>query len=290
MPVRRLVGLAAVLAALLLLQGVLAIRPAWAEAVEAPPLRVALLPTNPPLSLLRLYDPFRQFLSHRLQRPVELYTARNFRTALDDIRRGDFDVLVTAPHFGVIAVDAGYVPLARYKVELRPLIVVLKGSSLTEAAQLRGKKVLTANRLTAMSVVTEHWLESQYGLVAGRDYQLIDAQSHGTAIRAVGMGDADACVSSVSALQQVPEDVRARVTFFEAGIAVPHQFTLAHPRLGERRIAELRQLMMDFNDTREGKAFFAAGGFQGYSSLTAKDIEDARPYADKVAKMIEDKP
>jgi phosphonate transport system substrate-binding protein len=245
------------------------------------------LPTNAPLSLLRLYDPLRSYLQSRLDCPVELYTAANFRSSFADVKSGEFDILITAPHFGVVAVDLGYVPLVRYKAELRPLIVVPKGSSLNEGEQLRGKKVLTANRLTALSVVTETWLESRYGMTAGRDYQLVDASSHGTAIRIVGLGDADAAISSSSALKQVPEEIRNRVDSFEASIAVPHQFTLAHPRLGAQRINALRAALAAFPESEEGQRFFAAGGFQGYAPLTPQDIEAARPYADKVVKMIE---
>jgi len=283
MPFRRLFGFAvSLLVGLVLLAG-----PVRAEVLDNRPLRIGLLPTNAPLSLLRLYDPLRSYLQSRLDRPVELYTAANFRRSYEDVKSGEFDLLVTAPHFGVVAVDLGYLPLVRYKAELRPLIVVPKGSSLNEGEQLRGKKVLTANRLTALSVVTETWLESRYGMRAGRDYQLVDASGHGTAIRTVGMGDADAAISSRSALAQVPEEIRNRVDSFEASIAVPHQFTLVHPRLGAQRIDALRAALAAFPDSEEGRRFFAASGFQGYAPLTPLDIEAARPYADKVVRMIE---
>ena len=287
MPFRRFFCLALSWAAGLVLIANLLAGPARAEALDGRPLRIGLLPTNAPLSLLRLYDPLRSYLQNRLGRPVELYTAPNFRSSFADVKNGEFDLLVTAPHFGVVAVDMGYVPLVRYKAELRPLIVVPKGSSLTQGEQLRGMKVLTANRLTALSVVTETWLESRYGMVAGRDYQLVDAASHASAIRAVGMGDADAAISSSSALKQVPDEIRNRVDSFEASIAVPHQFTLAHRRLGTQRIAALRAALADFPDSEEGRRFFAASGFQGYAPLTPQDVEAARPYADKVVKMIE---
>ena len=111
MPFRRLFGLAVVfLAGLVLLAG-----PARAEAQDSRPLRIGLLPTNATLSLLRLYDPLRSFLQSRLDQRVELYTAANFRSSFADVKSGAFDVLVTASHFGVVAVDMGYVPLVRYK-------------------------------------------------------------------------------------------------------------------------------------------------------------------------------
>ena len=250
------------------------------------PLRVGLLPTIATLSLLRLYDPLRQHLQERLGRPVELYTSANFRSYYDDVVNQDFDILVAAPHFGVMAVDLGYIPLVRYKPELRPIIIVPKGSLITQGGQLAGKQVLTADRLAALSVVAEHWLEADYGLIAGRGYVLREASNHSTAIRAVAMGDADAAFGSRSTLQQVPPEIRDKVDAFDCRLSMPHQFTLVHPSLGAEEIVALRQALLVFPSTESGKAFFAAGGFQTYVPLTAAAVEAARPYANLVSKNI----
>ena len=268
-----------VLMALLLPVGVAA-----GEALR--PLRVGLLPTIATLSLLRLYDPLRQHLQERLGRPVELYTSANFRSYYDDVINQDFDILVTAPHFGVMAVDLGYIPLVRYKPELRPIIIVPKGSPITEGGQLAGKQVLTADRLAALSVVAEHWLEADYGLIAGRGYVLREASNHSTAIRAVAMGDADAAFGSRSTLQQVPPEIRDKVDAFDCRLSMPHQFTLVSPSLGPEVVETLRQALLGFPSTESGKAFFAAGGFQTYVPLTAAAVEAARPYAALVSKTI----
>ena len=254
------------------------------------PVRVGLLPTIATLSLLRLYEPLRGYLQQTLGRPVQLYTSANFRAHMDDISAQEFDILVTAPHFGVMAVDTGYVPLVRYKAELRPIIVVPKGSAITQAAQLAGKRVVTADRLAALSVVAERWLQVDYGLIAGRDYTLVDASNHSTAIRAVAMGDADAAFSSRSAVRQMPEEFRDRIDCFDARLSIPHQFTLAHPRLGADTVMAVRAALMAFPDTDAGRAFFAAGGFQGYAPLTPEAVEAARPYADLVAGTIRSAP
>src|SRR5208283_1601030 len=106
----------------------------------------------------------------------------------------------------------------------------------------------------------------------------------------VGMGDADAAISSRSALQQLPADIRARVDSFEAAVSVPHQFTLAHPRLGPERIAALQAVLIAFPDSDEGRSFFAASGFEGYAALTPQVVEAARPYAVKAVSMIKGTP
>jgi len=249
-------------------------------------LRVGLLPTVASLSLLRLYDPLRLHLQETLDRPVELFTAVSFPAFWQDILDESFDIIVPASHFGVVAAEHGYLPLFRYRLELRPQIVVPKNSAIADPRQLAGKRILTANQLTAISVVAVRWLEEDYHLIAGRDYQLVEASNHSTAIRAVALGDADAAISSLSVIQQVPEDIRAKIDRIECRLLVPHQFTMAHRRLGADTIERLRAALAAFPTTERGRAFFAAGGFQGYVPLMPKDIEEARPYAELVKAMI----
>lgn len=246
------------------------------------PVRIGLLPTIATLSLLSLYDPLRHHLQQALGRPVELYTAASFQAYLDDVQAEEFDVLVAAPHFGVLAYDRGYVPLYHYDQELTPLIVVPKGSDLREAAQLRGRRILTADRLAALSVVAETWLWVDYHLRAGTDYDLREVSSHATAIRAVAIGDADAAISSPSVLQQVSEDMRDRVVSFPSRLRMPHQFILAHARLGSETVQVIRDALGRLGDTERGKAFFKAGGFKGLVPVEADDIERARPYAEMI--------
>lgn len=261
-------------------------RQAMAGPGSAAPIRVGLLPTIATLTLLKLYDPLRQHLRQSLGRPVELYTATSFEAFLGDIKGGEFDVIVTAPHFGVVAYDLGYLPLFRYKLELRPLIIVPVGSKVHEPGQLRGRRILTADRLTALSVVAETWLRKDFQMKAGEDYVLVEANNHSTAIRAVAIGEADGAISSASALRQVPEDIRAKIESFPCGLSVPHQFTMAHARLGPATVEAVRAALAGFEATELGKAFFKAGGFQGLAPLEAEDIGRARPYAEMLDSMI----
>jgi phosphonate transport system substrate-binding protein len=258
---------------------------ATAEQRPSDPVRIGLLPSIATLSLLRLYDPLRHHLQEALGRPVELYTAANFETHLEYIQTEQFDVLLTAPHFGVLAYDQGYVPLYRYNQELTPVIIVPKESTLRSAGQLRGRRVLTADRLAALSVVAETWLSVDFGMQAGVDYQLVEVPSHSTAIQAVAIGDADAAVSSPSVLQQVSADLRDRVVFFHSRLRMPHQMYLAHPRLGTETVQVIREALSRVGDTERGKAFFKAGGFKGLVPIHISDIEQARPYANIVSNI-----
>lgn len=248
-------------------------------------LRVGLQPTNATLSLLNLYHPLREHLSRSLGRPVELYTARSFREYLDALAAEEFDVVVAAPHFGALALDYRYLPLFRYSSELAPVIVLGRGGDIHSGADLRHRKILTADPLTAVSVVAEHWLRVDFKLTAGRDYELVPASNHLTAIRAVALGDADAAITTPPAMAQLPPDIRALVETLPCRLSVPGQFVMAHQRLGSETIGALVSALARFGDTADGKAFFAKG-YQGLVRLNDEDVRAARPYAEPLRALV----
>lgn len=256
-----------------------------AVAGDTGPIRLGLQPTNATLSLLALYHPLRLHLQQALGRPVELYTSRTFRDFLDQVATEDFDAVVAAPHFGVVALDHGYLPLLRYQPALRPVILLAKDSPIRTGADLKGRRILTADRLTAVSVVAERWLEEDFGLIAGRDYTLVEASNHLTAIRAVAIGDAEAAITTRPAFTQAPAEIVAKLTQLHCGLTIPGQFTMAHERLGPDTIARLNDALLSFAGTESGRAFFAKG-YGGFVPLTAEDVAAARPYSKILARLL----
>jgi phosphonate transport system substrate-binding protein len=259
---------------------------AWPAAAEERPLRMGLMPTNAALSLLNLYHPMALHVQNALGRPVEVFVSRTFRVYYDELVSEQFDFIVPAPHLGVIALDHNYEPLFRYQPELRPIIVMAKNSGIRNGAQLKGRRVLTADRMTAVSVVAERWLEVDFGLQVGRDYQLVEASNHTSAIRAVALGDADAAITTPPALIQVPPEVRNAVDTMSSRLAVPQQFAMVHRRLGHDTVERIRAALSQFPETPDGRAFFAKG-YGGFIPLSKADVELARPYAEMVVRRIQ---
>lgn len=249
------------------------------------PLRLGLMPTSAVLNVLSLYHPLSKHLERALGRPVEMSVARSFRAYHDELTAEECDVVVPAPHFGVIALDHGYVPLFRYKPDLQSLIVLNRNSGVTAPEQLKGKRVLTADRLTAVSVIAERWLELDFGLRVDQDYTLEEAANHTAAIRAVALGIADAAITTPPALLQVPAEIRDSVAVLQSRLVLPQMFLMAHRRLGPDAIARIRAALDGFAGTEDGKAFFAKG-YGGLAPLERADVEQARPYAELVARRI----
>lgn len=244
------------------------------------------MPFNSALALLRTHQPLREHLQRSLNRPVELYTSSDYITYLNESLEQRFDILITGPHFGVMAVDKGYLPLFRYRAMLQPLLVVRTDSPIAHVADLRGKRIGLSSRLSISSIGGARWLQEQ-GLQMGRDYPIFEHATHGAAIAAVAVGDLDAALTTHTPLNQVPPDVRAQVRILPTEIQVSHLMTLAHGRLGKAEIERIRIALQAFSDeSSEGRKFFVDTGYLGYEPVTAGDMANLKPYVDLTRRMM----
>lgn len=250
------------------------------------PLRVGIMPFNSALALLRTHQPLREHLQRSLKRPVELYTSSDYITYLNEALEQRFDILIAGPHFGVMAVDEGYIPLFRYRAMLQPLLVVRTDSPIANVADLRGKRIGLSSRLSISSIGGVRWLQEQ-GLQMGRDYSIFEHATHGAAIAAVAVGELDAALTTHTPLNQVPPDVHAQVRILPTEIQVSHLMTLAHKRLGAAEVERIRNALQAFSDeSSEGRKFFAETGYLGYEPVTAGDVANLKPYVDLTRRMM----
>ncbi len=252
---------------------------------EPVPLRLGIMPFNSTLALLKTHQPLRQHLAASLGRPVEIYTSADYAAFLRDSMSGQFDLLITGPHFGVLCMEYDYLPLFHYQASLRPIFVVRAGAGIKDVRMLKGKRVGLSNRLSVSSIVGLKWLADQ-GLKINQDFQVIEKTTHGAAIAAVAVGDLDAALTTYTPLKQVPADVRARVDEIPTSVQVPHLMTLAHARLGTAGVEQVRAALHSFASTPAGQAFFRDTGYQGYDPVNPADIKSLQPYLPIIKQMM----
>lgn len=251
-----------------------------------PPLRLGILPYNSTLALIKTHQPLRQHLQAKLGRPVELFTAPDYLSFLRENLAASYDIMITPPHFGMLAVDKGYLPLLHYTTRLEPLIVLRSGDKLAGLDGLRGKKIAMAQRFSFVAIVAMRILADK-GLQVGRDYQLVEKPTHGAAIAAVALGEVDVAVTTNTLLGQVPPDIRDRVQGLSMGIRLPHVLTMVHSRLGTAEVAKVKAALLSFPASPEGQAFFRETGYQGYEEVTRDEMKIFQTYVAPLKQMLE---
>lgn len=251
----------------------------------AVPLRIGLMPLACPTTLLGFHQPLRSSLASQLGRPVELFSAPDLDGHFADIRRGEFDLVVTGPHFGAWAIANGYRPILRYGTALRPVIVVRPESGILVPADLRHRAVALGGRLSVTAISAEAWMASE-GLRAGKDYAPRFAPTDDTAILSVVAGEVDAAVTTNAALDGTPAGVRRRVTMIEGDTTMPNLFTVANAALAPEDAVALREALLAFGRTADGKAFLFRNGSHDYADISTDDLAAVEPLLDRLTGLL----
>jgi phosphonate transport system substrate-binding protein len=249
-------------------------------------LRLGVVPFNSAAALMKTHQPLRLHLEKALGRPVVLHSSLNHATFLQDAREGRFDVIIISPHLGVICMEEGYVPLARYRAAMEFLLMVKK-DRIRRLDDLRGKRIGVPDRMSMFSIGGLKWLQDM-DMQPKRDFQLSEWPNHGAVLLAVAQGRLDAGVSARTAFNQMPLDVRDKLTIFSPGprFFLPHLMTLARAGLGEVEIARVQAAFESFPLTEAGRLFFRQTGYNDYMPVTEQDIQMMRPYVTLTRKLM----
>lgn len=258
-----------------------------ATAADGKPLEIGVFPYLSVRAVLTTFQPIRHYLERELGRPVVLYTAPDFRSFIERTQQGEYDVLITAPHCARLAqLQTGYVPLAGFTKELHPIIVVAASSSYKSLADLRGKTVAIPDRLAIVSMMGLRLMREQ-GIETDRDFRLVSATSHNSAILEVTRANADAAITEAAALQQMPDELRNGVRVIATAGKAPHVMLMAHPRLGHGTIQKLRSLLEQFaTESPEGREFLAATGYESLKPVREAVLKSLDPYAQEILRIL----
>jgi len=183
---------------------------AW-PAFAAPdrPLRIGLAPYLPAPRLMLQFRPLREHLEAHLARPVQFYTARDFRGLAEDTRSRTFDAVMLPAHLAALALsDWGYQPLSGTLAATQVIILVRKDGPVRTAADLRGQAIGTLDALSLVASVALRWLGEQ-GLELGTGPQAVQVSIQPTissALHALARGDVAAVAAGEAQLRGLSAD------------------------------------------------------------------------------------
>ncbi|MDP3687102.1 MAG: phosphate/phosphite/phosphonate ABC transporter substrate-binding protein [Sulfurimicrobium sp.] len=273
---------------LALLSGLLFALTSWTSTAAAPEaLRVGLFPNLSTRLLLETYQPMRDFLEHRLGRPVTLFTAPDFNSFVSRTQSGEYDLIVTAPHFARLAqTESGYQPLFSYRNNITAAIVVAKNSRFTDLNTLRGQKIAAPDRIAVVTMLGLKMLRNK-GMEANKNYHFHWAGTHGNVALAVLNGEAAAGIIGMLPLKQLPENVSQQLHVLSISPAIDSQMILAHQRVEPGSLRQIREALVQFEKSPAGQEFFRTTSLVGLKPLSIDDLKQLDPYAREVRRMLE---
>lgn len=262
---------------------VMGIQPAYSA---GKPLAFGIFPNLTAKQTIEVYRPLASALEKQLQRPVVIYSARDFKTFVERTRQGEYDILLTAPHLAWLArQEVGYRPLLKYTQPVHGLLVVKSDSPFQAPDALLGRTIATADSL-AVAVLAVQAEMATYGLRRNIDYQTADAGTHLNAVMQVINGRASGAMLGMHAYKLVPAELRQQLRVLAETPPLSSLMYLTHPRLRDAEAQAVRQTLQQFAATAEGKAFMQRGGFGGFTPVDGSELRAFRPYALQVQEML----
>lgn len=259
-------------------------------AAELAPLKLGLLPTLSPRTLLANYQPVRLHLARELQRPVEMSTAVDFDAFHRATMAGNFDLVLTAPHLARLAeLEGKFKPVATYTATNRAALIMAKDRPVRSVAELRGKCVAIFDEHALVVLQGLHWLAEQ-GLKPNLDFRVLETHSHNSVAHSVATGECPLGITAPAGVKQWLGEYRQKLGLFAE---LPEQLAVTwvvNPRLAQKAIGRIRAALLKLNDSPEGRQFFENTGYKGIRAVTAQDMQGLDAYAKEIGVLLRSRP
>lgn len=257
--------------------------PETLPAAEAPPVpdttyRFGVFPYLPTLKIDRIFGPIAASLSRDLGTRVQLRTKPTFEQFAEELFNESYDIIFVHPFFYVDAHDRyGYIPIARLDQPLTAVLMVAEDSPIRDLSNLRGKVVALPPPLAGVSDLAKMALLDA-GLDPDRDLSLRYFRTKMSCLQAVTMGAAAACAVPNFLLPQLTSlgDLRLRPLWETPPIN--HVVYAVHPRVPEEHRQMLRNCILGWPGTAEGRTVMAVGAWTRFVPASDEDYDDVRRY------------
>jgi phosphonate transport system substrate-binding protein len=245
----------------------------------AQPLVLGILPFKSPVALFKQFAPLRDYLAEQLGRPVLLETASNYAEFITRTRQRHYDLVFTAPHFTLLALDHGnYTLSATLTNPLQGVIVVPPDSPIRELAQLAGRTIATPPRSAIITRASRLYLEQQ-GLNGERMPRYRTFQSHNASLLATVSGQTVGGIASINTYRQSKLNLRLLATT----PPLPSMGMLAARDLPEELQRRFIQVLISMDDSVRGRTALAKMGYPGFRQARPAEFEALRPFLEPVA-------
>ena len=248
---------------------------AMAQTAGSPeaPFSLGVLPNVNARLILTNYQTMREYFQRELKRPAQIATAPDFRQFHQATQRGDYDMIVTAPNLGRLAqVDSKWEPLAMYEPKIPALLVALASNTMANPKQLQGKAVAMANPQSLVALVGVKWLEDQ-GLKLGKDFKAVITANDDSLGTVLNTGEAPLAIMSMGEFNAKPDALRKTLRIVTEITKLPGFLVMANPNLPKADKQRLKQLVLAFPQTEEGKKFFTLAGFNNIRDVSEAELK-----------------
>ncbi len=235
-----------------------------------------VFPYLPALKLGELFAPMAVDFATVLGVPIQLRTNESFEKFKAELAVGNYDITLTHPFQYVDAHQAqGYQALARVDQELSAIIVSRRSEPIASLSELRGENLALPPRDAGVSYLLRLAMLEE-NLSEGVDLQLRYHQTKVSCLHAVAAGEAVGCVVPMFLGEQLHAIGEMNLAPIWQSRSVTGLVIAAHPRIHEAACATLRERMVGWQDTEDGRKLLQHLAWPGMVVAEDADFDAVR--------------
>ncbi|MBU0751083.1 MAG: phosphate/phosphite/phosphonate ABC transporter substrate-binding protein [Gammaproteobacteria bacterium] len=231
-----------------------------------------------PTQIVEQYLPLKEHIARSLGQPVTMLSAPDFATFIERTRKGEYDIVFTAPHMGRLAEKRdGYKRVAQTGYQIVVALVCLRDAPIKAREDLKGRSVAIGSRMSMTYQVVDQALR-QKGLSLENGVRVIETASFSNVMQATLRGEADVGAVPTAVLDNAPAEQQGLVREFFRTPPTPGGLVMAHPRLDMEKGEMLRSALTSFKDQPEGRQFFARSRLVDFRAIDDATMRQIDPF------------
>lgn len=245
--------------------------------IQGDKITLGFFPLISTVALYKRFGPLAKYLSDELGKPVQLKTAKNFPTFVKRTSLRAYDIVITAPHFAVKAVDSKkYHITSTLLSKVQQLVVVHKDSPINSIDELAGLEVATPPAKALMTKMGKDMFKKA-GMKGERSPIYTAFTSHNAANKSVTDGKIKAAIASSNIVKKAMKK-GAPLKIIGKGLQFPNMATLIASDIDKETAMSVVDVLVKMKKNEKGRAILKKIGFPGYRKVNASEYEVVRPY------------
>ena len=232
------------------------------------------------------YQPVRDYFQRTLKQSVEIATSTDFVSFSRETLKGNYSMVFTPANLGRVAqVDGGWTPLACLEPGIPAVLVGMADNLNSNPDQLSGKVLATTNPSALVVQAGLKWLKDR-NLDLGRDFNLSIVPNDDSLFAVLRSGEAPFAMMSKGEFLAKPEPMRQSTRIVSEMEVVSGFWILTNPKMPVSQRQRIKELLLAFPDSAEGKVFFASPGRSGLSAITDAEMKALDIYLDSTRRAL----
>ena len=248
------------------------------NATTKQPLVLGVLPYASPTAILKDFSALRDYISEELGQQVIIKTSANYKTFIKDTAERKYDIVWTAPHFVLLALDTEHYQLCSTTIEpIETVIVVNKDSPAKDVKEIAKKTITTPPELAIVSMYAKHYLGKHVLGNLKSQMKFIPQKDHNASYMAAVADEEIAAVTTKRIFDTaISRNVPIRI--LKKLPKIPGIGIVIAKDLANEKKSRIKAILHVMDNTPKGKKIIQQHIFSAYREANINEFNKLRPF------------